>query len=97
MKKIIITCSLVLVLALSVLLTACGGNMNEEATTAKPAVTTTETATEKTTEKATDNIIDDAESKLEDMSEDATHGTESGTPGGQSSRGGKRTPMRRAK
>ena len=45
MKKIIITCSLVLVLALSVLLTACGGNMNEEATTAKPAVTTTETAT----------------------------------------------------
>ena len=58
MKKIIITCSLVLVLALSVLLTACGGNMNEEVTTAKPAVTTTETATE----KATDNIIDDAES-----------------------------------
>lgn len=93
MKKIIITCSLALVLALSILLTACGGNMNEETTTTKPSSTATETATE----KATDNIIDEAESKLEDMSEDATHGVQDGTPGGQSSRGGKRTLIPRAK
>ena len=94
MKKIIIAFSLVLVLALSVSLVACGGNtMTEENTTGKP----TSTATETTTEKATNSIIGGAESELEDMSEDATHGVENGTPGGQSSRGGNRTLFPRGK
>jgi hypothetical protein len=105
MKKIIITFALCLVLTLSILLTACGGNTNEEATTATPSVSTTEKVTEKptekptetVTEKVTDSIIDEAESKLEDMSEDATHGVQDGTPGGHSSRGGKRVLIPRGK
>lgn len=94
MKKIVIAFSLVLMLALSLLLVACGGNtMAEGETTGNPSSTATETNTEKTT----GNIIDDAESELEDMSENATHGVENGTPGGQSSRGGNRTLFPRGK
>ncbi len=91
MKKIILTFSLVLILSLSILLTACGGNAMTDGNgdTNNPSSTATE--------KATDNIIDDAESKIEDMSEDATHGVEDGTPGGHSSRGGSRTLIPRGK
>ena len=107
MKKIIIAISLVLVLAMSVLLVACGNNTTEESTN-KPSGTNTETVTdmfhetetvserETVVETVTDSLLDEVESKLEEMSEDATHGVEDST-GGHSTRGGKRTLIPRGK
>ena len=108
MKKIIIAISLVLVLAMGILLVACGKNNMTDEGTNKPSSTNTETVTdmfhetetvserETVVETVTDSLLDEAESKLEEMSEDATHGVEDST-GGHSTRGGKRTLIPRGK